>query len=382
MKKKGKLTIGGLQQKIFNLVLTTIILLVTANNIVIAAQLLGWTEHTRGWLIALLILVSVGCIANALTLSKKIVSPLYNMADSLTGLNEDNIRFEMKNEYRTGDEVELLAETMAGLSSKIRDYIKENERITAERERLAAEMNIAMQIQADMLPRIFPPFPERKEFELYASINPDEMVGGDFYDFFFRDSDHLIMLMADVSGRGVPAALFMVIAKTLLKMRALKGGTPAEILADVNRQLCDNNKAGMYITVWLADLDVRSGQGVASNAGHEHPILKHKDGDFELIEYRHSPSLALDEDTEFTEHAFELKSGDTLFIYTDGATDLTDAEGNMFGHESLLEVLNRDREASPEQLLRNVTEGLEDYVKDGGKRDDDITLLCLHYNGE
>ena len=379
MKKYGNLTIGGLQQKIFNLVLTTIIMLAVANSIVIAAQTLGWTEHSGVWIIALLILIPVCCIANALALSKKIVEPLYKMSDSLNGLQRDNIIFEMKDEYRTGDEVQLLAETIADLSSKTVKYINEIEEITAEREHLAAEMNIAMQIQADMLPRIFPPFPDRKEFDIYASLNPDEMVGGDFYDFFFRDRDHLIMLMADVSGRGVPAALFMVIAKTFLKNRALQGGTPAQILADVNRQLCDNNKAGMYVTVWIAELDVRTGAGLAANAGHEHPILKHADGDFELVEYEHSPVMALDEDFTFAEHPFELQHGDTLFIYTDGATDLQDAEGNMFGAKRLLEVLNRDAEATPKEILRNVTAELESFVE-GGKREDDITLLCLHYN--
>ncbi|MCR4585363.1 MAG: serine/threonine-protein phosphatase [Lachnospiraceae bacterium] len=410
MKKVGNLTIGGLQQKIFNLVLTTIIILIAAYTIVIAAQifelreigeklrqsegysamedafaeseqiLLERAESSRTVIILLLVFITVACGANALVLAKKIISPLGSMSRSLTELSGENILFEMKDEYRTGDEIELLAETIAGLSLKTVDYINEIERITAEREKLQAEMNIAMQIQADMLPRVFPPFPERKEFDLYASINPDDMVGGDFYDFFFRNSNELVMLMADVSGRGIPAALFMVIAKTLLKNRAMQGGTPAEILEDVNRQLCDNNKSGMFVTVWLAVLDVKSGKGMAANAGHEHPMLAHEGEGFGLVQYKHSPSLAMDVDFVFEEHPFELKHGDTLFIYTDGATDLQDAEGEMFGHERLLGVLNRDAAATPKQQLREVTEVLEKFVADGGRKDDDITLMCLHFN--
>ena len=142
-----------------------------------------------------------------------------------------------------------------------KEHIASIRTITAEKERISAELNVATQIQADMLPRIFPPFPERHDFDIYATMNPAKEVGGDFYDFFLVDDDHLCLVMADVSGKGVPAALFMVIAQTLIKKHAMRGESPSEILYNVNNQLCDGNEAEMFVTVWLGDHRTVHGQG-------------------------------------------------------------------------------------------------------------------------
>ena len=245
-----------------------------------------------------------------------------------------------------------------------------------EKERITTELNTATKIQADMLPR---EFPDSDIFDLYASMDPAKEVGGDFYDFFMTDENHIALVMADVSGKGVPSALFMVIAKTLIKNRAQMGGTPGEILRDVNDQLCEGNEAGLFVTVWLAVIDVTTGKGLAANAGHEHPALMH-DGRFGLVEYKHSLVLAAYEGMRFREHEFALSPGDCLFVYTDGVPEATNKDKEMFGAERMLSALNRDPQAVPEALLRSVREDIDAFVSDA-EQFDDITMMCFRYKG-
>ena len=257
------------------------------------------------------------------------------------------------------------------------------ERMRSEREkqRIGAELNVATKIQADMLPSIFPPFPERKEFDLYASMNPAKEVGGDFYDFFLIDDDHIALVMADVSGKGVPAALFMVIAKTLIKNHAQLGEySPAKVLSCANEQLCEGNEAELFVTVWLAILQISTGKGLAANAGHEHPVLRHADGKFEFVKYRHSPAVATMEGMRFREHEFQLLPGDSLFVYTDGVPEATNAEDELFGEERLLKALNSQPDVLPKGMLKNVKDAVDMFVGEAPQFDD-LTMLGFTYYG-
>ncbi len=249
-----------------------------------------------------------------------------------------------------------------------------------EKDRIGAELNVATQIQADMLPRIFPAFPERTEFDLFASMAPAKEVGGDFYDFFLVDDDHIGLVMADVSGKGVPAALFMVIAKTLIKNRTLLGESPATILKNVNEQLCEGNEAELFVTVWLAVIQISTGKGMAANAGHEHPVIRRAGGQYELVTYRHSPAVATMEGIKFREHPFELHPGDSLFVYTDGVPEATNSKDELFGNDRMLEALNKEPDARPEQLLKNVRSSIDTFVGDAPQFDD-ITMLGFTYIG-
>ena len=186
--------------------------------------------------------------------------------------------------------------------------------------------------------------------------------------------------MADVSGKGVPAALFMVIAKTLIKNRAFMGGTPAEILHDVNNQLCEGNEADLFVTVWFAILDIRTGKGMAANAGHEHPALRRADGKYELVVYRHSMAVATMEGIPFKEHEFELHPGDSLFVYTDGVAEATDAHNELFGTDRMIEALNKNPDATPQEILTTVKSSVDEFVGDAPQFDD-ITMLCFKYFG-
>ena len=334
-------------------------------------------KHT---IIVLIVLAFVLGSMAALIVSKRIVRPLEAITRRVRSLGGKNLQFTMEKEYRTGDEIEVLADAFAKLSAKTLQYVDEVKRITAEKERIGAELNMAKEIQASQLPRLFPPFPQRTEFDIYASMTPAREVGGDFYDFFLVDDDHIALVMADVSGKGVPAALFMMVSRVLIKSRLQSGETPSEALANVNNQLCEGNNAGFFVTVWLAVLEISTGKGIAANAGHEHPALRRANGQYELVTYRHSLAVATMEDVPFKQHEFSLQPGDSLFVYTDGVAEATNADNELFGTERMLVALNKDPDAPAKQILENVMDGIKQFV-DGAEQFDDITMLCLKYRG-
>ncbi|MBP5162241.1 MAG: SpoIIE family protein phosphatase [Spirochaetales bacterium] len=330
--------------------------------------------------ISIILVISAVGLAISLTVSGKVVNPLKKMTNKIKTLKGDSFDFLMEDSYLTNDEIEILARAFEDLSSKTKKYISQITAITAEKERIGAELNVATQIQADMLPSIFPPYPQKTEIDLYATMTPAKEVGGDFYDFFLTDANHLALVMADVSGKGVPAALFMVIAKTLLKNRAVMGGTPAEILEDVNNHLCDGNKTQFFVTAWMAIIDLRTGEGIAANAGHEHPALRRAGKKYELVRYKHSPVLGMMEGIIFQEHEFKLNPGDSLFVYTDGVPEATDSKNRLFGEERMVDALNVDPDALPSEVIRNVRSGIDGFVA-GAEQFDDITMLCFKYKG-
>ena len=254
--------------------------------------------------------------------------------------------------------------------------------VSQGREKAVADRDLALasSIQENVLPKTFPYLPDRKEFDLYASMNPAKEVGGDFYDFFMVDDDHLCLVIADVSGKGIPAALFMMVSRTLIKNRALLGEEPEKVLYEVNNQLCENNEAELFVTVWMAVISLSTGKGFAVNAGHEHPALRHKDGLFELVSYKHSMAVAAMENIKFKQHEFQLAPGDTLFVYTDGVAEATNSSDELFGTERMINSLNSVPGATPEMLLVNMTSSIDSFVKDA-KQFDDITMLAFTYNG-
>ena len=320
-------------------------------------------------------------VAHMFLMRRNFIDPLMQIRGNVTEFAQnDTVTTTPLEDIRTKDEIQDLAESISLMESDIVKYIGSIRTITAEKERIGAELNIAAQIQANMLPRIFPPFPERSDFDIYAIMDPAKEVGGDFYDFFLIDEDHLCLVMADVSGKGVPAALFMVITKTLIKNRALQGESPSQILYSVNNQLCDGNEAEMFVTVWLAIIELSTGRGVAANAGHEHPAICRSGSRYELVVYRHSPAVAAMEDLRFRQHEFQLNPGDRLFVYTDGVPEATNANDELFGTGRMLDALNRDLTIGPEALLSSVHREMDVFVGDAPQFDD-ITMLVLYFWG-
>ncbi|MBR6219240.1 MAG: SpoIIE family protein phosphatase [Clostridia bacterium] len=254
----------------------------------------------------------------------------------------------------------------------------ENER--KEQERIARELSMARDIQASALPQTFPAFPDRTEFDLFASMTPAREVGGDFYDFFLIDSDHLALVIADVSDKGVPAALFMMASKTLIRNELMAGCDPATALERVNLQLCERNPSQMFVTVWLAVLELSTGKGLACNAGHENPCIRRAGGAFELLKYRHDVFVGGLKRVKYRNRAFELHPGDCVFVYTDGVPEATNAVKAMFRAELLIDTLNRDANASPEELIHRVHEEVKLFTGHAPQFDD-MTMLCCEYRG-
>ena len=311
--------------------------------------------------------------------SRRISDPLKQLESDVKSISEGNL--DRRTEVRTDDEIGSLANSFNVMTDSLQKYIADLKEVTAKEQRIAGELTAATNIQASMLPRDFEAFCQGRPFELYATMHPAKEVGGDFYDYFMIDDDHLAMVMADVSGKGVPAALFMVIAKTLIKNHAQMGNySPASVLARANEQLCEGNEGELFVTVWLAILDIRTGKGLAANAGHEHPTLRRAGGQYELVQYRHSPAVATFEGLRFREHEFELHPGDSLFVYTDGVAEATNANESLYGTDRMMAALNENPDADPKQLLTAVKRSVDEFVGDAPQFDD-ITMLCMAYKG-
>ncbi len=315
------------------------------------------------------------------TTRKKIVQPIIELQKATENIVE-NIEndSDLKIDITTNDEIELLADSIVEMDSKLRDYIKQNAAITAEKERIGAELELATRIQADMLPNIFPAFPERKDFDIFASMTPAKEVGGDFYDFFLVDDTHLAIVMADVSGKGVPAALFMMMSKILIQEAAMSGKSPAEALESVNNQICANNREEMFVTVWLGILDLESGILTAANAGHEKPIIKQPNCDFEFFTDRHGFVIGGMSGIKYKNYEIALEKGAKLFIYTDGVAEATSEADELFGIERTVEALNLVKDKTPEIILESVKKSVDEFVGNAPQFDD-LTMLCFEYVG-
>ena len=337
-------------------------------------------ERARSMILVLIAGVVVIAGTAAIVLTKRIVKPLDTITRRVQSLGGDNLQFNMDKDLRTGDEIEVLAEAFAMLSSRTRQYIAEVERVTAEKERIGTELALATRIQADMLPNIYPAFPDRSEFDIYASMDPAKEVGGDFYDFFLIDDDHLCMVMADVSGKGVPAALFMMASKIILDNNAMMGKSPAQVLTDANSAICANNREEMFVTAWLGVLELSTGKLIAANAGHEYPAMKKPGGEFELIRDKHGFVIGGMDGVQYREYEIQLEPGTKLFLYTDGVPEATSEDNELFGNERMLEALNAMPDAMPVQILKNVQSAVDAFVMDATQFDD-LTMLCVEYRG-
>ena len=281
---------------------------------------------------------------------------------------------------RTGDEIENLAVSVRQMEREINTYIDDLTRVTAERERIGAELDVARNIQASMLPCIFPPFPQRKEFSIFATMDPAKEVGGDFYDFFLVDDDHLALVMADVSGKGVPAAMFMVIAKTLLKNAAQTGASPKEVLEKVNDQLCENNDAEMFVTVWLGILDLVTGRMTYCSAGHNPPVVVRRGSRPELLRSKAFLVMGAKETAKYGSFEVDLEPGDRILLYTDGITEANDDYNGFYGTDRLMDVMAGNGDMTPEGQIESVSADVAEFTN-GAEQFDDMTMLLLRYDG-
>ena len=333
---------------------------------------LRWIAVTA---VVLAILVS---ITAGFFLKKQFVQPVERIIREADRFARENVVDEKENLTNISRirEIETLASSIGKMEADTLSYMENLTAITAEKERISTELSLATRIQANMLPNTFPAFPDRNDIDIYASMVPAKEVGGDFYDFFLIDNDHLGMIMADVSGKGIPAALFMMMSKILIYDYTMMGGSPKSVLEQVNDHICRNNQDEMFVTVWLGILTISTGHVTATNAGHEYPLIKGATGNFEVIKDKHGFVVGGMENIHYKEYEFDIEKGGTLFLYTDGVAEATNANQELFGMERMLSALNEAPDASPEELLQNMSNAVNAFVGDAPQFDD-LTMLAV-----
>ena len=316
-------------------------------------------------------------------LATKFVKPIKELSEGVREISTGNFKKRLEI-VRTGDEIESLSITFNAMTDELQSYIENLRTVTAEKERIAAELDVAKNIQLSMLPREFPPFPDKTEFEIYARMEAAKEVGGDFYDFYLADENHLVVTIADVSGKGIPAALFMMTSKTVLKNFVLMANTADDLAAAMtlaNQQLCQNNEELMFVTVFLAMLDLKTGKLLYVSAAHNDPLI-YQDGVYRYLpKPKKSYALGIRPRSSYEQGELQMSPGDILFLYTDGVTEAENVEQKLYSNERLEKFLNStDKNLELEELLNEVRKSIKEYAG-GAKQSDDITMLALRFKG-
>lgn len=282
-------------------------------------------------------------------------------------------------EIKKHDEIGILSHTIYQMESDVCRNIKELTQITAEKERYATELNVATKIQSEALPQGYPPFPNRTDFDLYATMTPAKEVGGDLYDYLLLDEDHLMIIVGDVSGKGVPAALFMMTAKTLIDSYAEHGLSPKEIFDKTNNQLCKGNESGLFVTCWLGIFTFSTGELKYVNAGHPFPVIFHEDN-FSYLTEKPNLMLGAMDFVSYTEHSIILNKNDSIFVYTDGVTEANSTVKELYGEDRLLETMKTTQNMTAPQTLDIIKKSVNDFVGEA-EQFDDITMLHFIWRG-
>ena len=323
------------------------------------------------------IVLIMGALASHLaarSLAKWVFIPIKRVSDEASRFARENTKGEELGDVSRFEEIGTLSRSIDKMETDMVNYIENLTAYTAERERIGTELSFAKRIQHSSLPTTFPAFPDRADFDIYASMTPAREVGGDFYNFRLLDDDHLAMWIGDVSDKGVPAALFMMAINIVINNRASMGGTPAEIMAFVNNNICEHNKANLFVTIWLGILEISTGRLTFVNAGHEEPAIYHKGGSFELYKTKHNVAVGVFPNIEYTDYDIHLGSGDKLFVYTDGVPEATDQFDKLYTTGRMLAALNQYRDGSPQEILEGVHESVKEFVGDRPQFDD-LTML-------
>lgn len=338
------------------------------------------TVQNSMWSVLFEILLAAVCLTMLFIL---VIRPLRKVQDNIREYkNSKDSRkvIEDLKQIRSNNEIGELADDVSTMAEELDVYMDRIQEFAAENERIGAELNLASRIQLAMLPMIFPPFPEHDELDIYATMIPAKEVGGDFYDFFMVDENHLALVMADVSGKGVPAALFMTITKVLLQNELLSGKDPATVLETLNERICRNNTEEMFVTVWLGILDLKTGVLTCSNAGHEYPVLRQPGGHFEVLKDKHGFVVGGMPGMKYTNYTIEMQPGAKLFVYTDGVPEAERGDRKQFGLEQTVTMLRRFEDLPPQSIVTGMSSAVYDFVGEVPQFDD-LTMLVLHYKG-
>ena len=333
-------------------------------------------SYLRNIGISTILLAVAACYFAAVYFKKHFVVPVRKMSAEATRFAKENQKGDPLGNISRYREITALASSIDTMETDMVNYIENLTAITAERERISAELSVASTIQESSIPNIFPAFPDREDLDIYASMTPAKEVGGDFYNFFLIDEDHLGVMIGDVSGKGIAAALFMMVVNIMISDRLRIGGTPAEVLGAVNNTICERNEAEMFVTVWLGILELSTGKLTAANAGHEDACIYRKDGIFEICSTKHDLVIGALPGMKYHDFEEHLGNGDKLFLYTDGIPEATDKENRMFTLKKMLQALNRNKEKTPKGILEGVHDEVRAFVGDAPQFDD-LTMLCI-----
>ncbi|GAB7023127.1 SpoIIE family protein phosphatase [Salidesulfovibrio brasiliensis] len=314
-----------------------------------------------------------------LWIARSISRPVRQLSDSAMEIAGGNLDAEIPT-IETEDEVGDLADSFNHMRTSLKTYIKDLTETTASKERIESELRIAREIQMGILPKLFPAFPDRPEFDIYASIEPAKEVGGDLYDFFFVDDDHFCFLIGDVSGKGVPAAFFMAVTKTLLKVICERGLDPGAALEKVNNDLAEENESCMFVTLFLCVMNIHTGEVRYGSAGHNPPILI-RSGEAEWIPPLKEPVAGPIEGMSYSTKTLQLSPGDTIFLYTDGVTEAMDNERTLYGEDRLMEHMKRYARKNAAEIVTSVDASIKEFTG-GAEQSDDITMLAMRFNGD
>lgn len=301
-----------------------------------------------------------------------VVNNIYKINDSLSAITKGELDTVV--DVRSHVEFEELSNDINSTVDTLKRYIKDAE------ARIDAELAFAKAIQHSALPSIFPPYPNRKEFDIWATMYTAKEVGGDFYDYYFVDEETLAFLVADVSGKGIPAAMFMMKAKTLIKSYAETGMSVEKVFINANEELCEGNDTGMFVTAWMGLLNTKTGLVTFANAGHNPPLVKHADGTFTYLKTRPGLVLAGMEGVRYRKYEVQLEPGDMIYLYTDGVTEAVNVSEELYGEERLLTILNAKADADPQIICEEVKVNVDAFAGET-MQFDDITMVCLKYKG-
>nr|MCR5025143.1 PP2C family protein-serine/threonine phosphatase [Lachnospiraceae bacterium] len=336
-----------------------------------------FTDYIRNEVVVMMLIVLILILTGLYFIVPRPLAKLKKCVSEYSDTKDTDELINKLSAIRSRNEIGAFADEFSSLALEMERYTREMEVLAGEKERVATELNVATNIQMQMLPHVFP---ESERFMLHASSVAAKEVGGDFYDCYMIDDDHLALTIADVSGKGVPAALFMAVSKTMLKNRTIVGDTPSAILHDVNNWLCEGNDSCMFVTVWHGILTVSTGELVCANAGHENPGIRSDGAPFRLIKSEHGVSLGLLENMEFEDEHYVLSSGDAVFVYTDGVPEAHASDESMFGEDRLESVLSGvSKDDTPQDIMKKVSDAVNEFAEDAAQYDD-LTMLCLIMN--
>ncbi|MBR0145897.1 MAG: PP2C family protein-serine/threonine phosphatase [Eubacterium sp.] len=347
-----------------------------------------WSEYHSTMIRNMFILIAISVVLLIVSgfillhfVNQVAVKPLKKVQNAVREYRQDKNSeevIEKMKRIKQRNELGELSSDVTDLAVEIDRYNAENAHLIGERKRVEAELSLAAAIQSGVLPKVFP---EEKDYQLFASMSPAKEVGGDFYDFFSIDETHVGLAIGDVSGKGVPASLFMMITKLLIKQYAMAGNSAAEVLRKANESICAENERDMFVTAWFGIMDRTTGKITAASAGHEYPIIRDSDEGFRLIKDKHGFVLGGMDISRYKEYEIQLNPGTILYVYTDGAAEATNGENELFGTDRMLDALNGSPGLTPEELCHAMTASIDAFVGDAPQFDD-LTMLCVRYNGQ